>query len=301
MLHRLAPRPARLAAILALAATAALPAATQAQAAAGSTSATVSGMRYQFTMITGEESEAHGTVTVVGDRARVEMEKGSRAQAGGSGGTVSTKIDESRDWYLLTEGGRRITIVDPDEESYQEMDAASFTGLIGTVMQAVNTFMTMEVEKPSVSVQRVGDGGMVAGRRTERWALVQEFTTNVGMFGKTSREMHRVVTDYWIAPGLTLPDNPLFELVTRGETALAQADKRYVERVARARASLPKGAALRIIVTAASSELSDGTVKTPKVRRMEVSDLAPASVRGTLLEVPRGYQRSEKKGFSLDL
>ena len=298
MLRRLVPA-------VALVATTVFPAASRAQAVARAATVTSAGsstaLQYHFTMVTSEEKATVGTVTVLGDRARMDIEKGSSARVGSGGAKVTASSDDGHDWFLLTDGGRRIAIVDDDKEEYHEMDAATFTGLIGTVMRAMDTFMTMEVEQPSVFVQRVGDGGAIAGRPTERWAVVQEFTTNVGILGKTTREMHRVVTDYWIAPGLTLPDNPIFELVTRGETALAQADKNYVARVARARASLPKGAALRVVVTSASSELPNGVVKPPQVRRLEITDLASVSVKPSMLEVPRGYDRKDSgKGFSID-
>jgi hypothetical protein len=291
MLRRLVPA-------LALAATAALPAprALVAQSAVPATA-----LRYQFTMVTAEEKASRGTMLVLGDRARIDVEKGSEARVARGGARVTASSDGGHDWFLLSEGGRRIAIVDDDEEQYSEMDAATFTGIIGTVMRAVDTFMTMEVEQPTVSVERLGDGGTVAGKRTERWAVVQEFTTNVGMLGKTQREMHRVVTDYWIARGLELPDNPLWELVTRGETALAQADKGYVARVARARGALPKGAALRIVVTSASSELPNGTVKAPKVQRLEITDISTVTANRALFEVPRGYEKKDAgKGFSID-
>jgi hypothetical protein len=288
MLRRLVPA-------LALAATAALPAAPRALVAQSATAT-----RYQFTMTTAEEKSSRGTMLVLGDRTRIDIEKGSEVRVGSGGAKVTASNSGSHDWFLLTEGGRRIAIVDGDEEKYSEMDAATFTGLIGTVMRAVDTFMTMEVEQPTVFVQRLGDGGTVAGKKVERWAVVQEFTTNVGILGKTQREMHRV-TDYWIAPGLELPDNPLWELVSRGEAALAQADKEYVARVARARGSLPKGAALRVVVTSASSELPNGTVKAPKVQRLEITDIAPVTVNRALFEVPRGYEKKDAgKGFSID-
>ena len=284
--------------VLALLATAALPA-PRPLVAQSTSSATA--LRYQFTMSTAEEKTSRGTVTVLGDRARIDVEKGSSARVASGGAKVTASSDGGHDWFLLTEGGKRIAIVDSDKQSYAEMDAATFTGLIGTVMRAVDAFMTMEVEQPTVFVQRLGDGGTIAGKRTERWAVVQEFTTNVGIMGKTQREMHRVVTDYWIAPGLELPENPLWELVTRGETALAQADKKYVASVARARGSLPEGAALRVVITSASSELPNGTVKAPKVQRLEVTDISSVTVSRSLLEIPRGYEKKDAgKGFSID-
>ena len=288
MLRRLVPA-------LALAATVALPA-PRALVAQSATA-----LRYQFTMTTAEEKSSRGTMTVLGDRTRIDVVKGSTARVTSGGAKVTAKADGESDWFLLSEGGRRIAIVDDEKKSYAEMDAATFTGLIGTVMRAVDAFMTMEVEQPTVFVQRLGDGGTIAGKKTERWAVVQEFTTNVGLMGKTQREMHRVVTDYWIAPGLELPENPLWELVTRGETALAQADKGYVARVARARGSLPDGAALRVVITSASSELPNGTVKPPKVQRLEITGIAPVTVSRALLEIPRGYEKKDAgKGFNVD-
>ena len=284
---------------LALAATAALSAAPRTLVA--QSAPTVTAQRYRFTMVTAEDKASHGTLLAFGDRARIDIEKGSSARLSNGGAKVTASSDGGHDWFLLSDDGRRIALVDDDDEEYSEMDAATFTGIIGTVMRAVDTFMTMEVEQPTVEVQRLGAGGMVAGKRTERWAVVQEFTTNVGIMGKTQREMHRVVTDYWIAPGLELPDNPLWELVTRGETALAQADKGYVARVARARASLPKGAALRVVVTSASSELPRGTVKAPKVQRLEITDISSVSASRALFEVPAGYEKKDAgKGFSID-
>lgn len=283
-------------------ATATLAGAAGAQAEARAVASTrVDAMRYGFVMVTGEdEKPARGTMTSSGDRARLEMERGARVRVGGKHAGAEGRQD-SDDWFLLTDGGRRIAIVDDDERKYHEMDAATFTDIVGKAMRVVDKFMTMEVEEPTVTVERMGDGGVVAGQRTQRWVVTQEFTTNVGMFGKTERELHRIVTDYWIAPGLALPENPLFELVTRGEAALAQADARYVDRVRRARERLPRGAALRIMITSASSELADGKVKPPKVQRLEVTELTKVAIDPALLRVPAGYEKSKTDGLNIDI
>lgn len=263
-------------------------------------SRSVDATQYHFVMVTDKDgTPALGTVTFAGDRARMELAHGSHVSLGGDKAKARADQD-GNSWFLLSDGGRRIAIVDPDKERYQEMDASTFTDVIGKVMRVMDTFMTMEVKEPKVTVQKVGDGGTVAGVRTERWAVTQEFTTSIGMFGKTSQELHRIVTDYWVAPGMTLPDNPLFELVTRGEAALAQADRDYVARVAKARTMLPRGAALRVLVTSASSDLSSGEVKAPTVRRLEVTDLRRVSIDEGLLSVPEGYEKSKSTGFNID-
>src|SRR5690242_11386493 len=130
MLRRLAPAAALVATVLSS------PLAAQ-SATAVTRNAASNALRYHFTMVTGDDKATRGTVTVLGDRARMDVEKGSAARVGSGGATVTASSDNGSDWFLLTDGGRRIAIVDDDKEEYQEMDAATFTGLIGSVMRAV--------------------------------------------------------------------------------------------------------------------------------------------------------------------
>ncbi len=246
------------------------------------------GVRYTFTMTSSDDGDetSRGTVRTAGDRTRIDLQ--------GANG-------KSSNWLLVTDGGQTVAIVNPQERSYTEMSADKFANIIGTAMRVVDAFLTLKVEDVTVETQRVGPGGTIAGRPTERWALVQEFVVNVGMFGKTTPQLHRVVTDYWIARDTDMPRNPLFEMLAGAETALAQSDRDFVRLTETRRRQLPRGAPMRIVVTSAHSEADKLTADAPKVRRIEVTEYGVASVDLAALRIPAGYERKEAgKGFSFE-
>ena len=246
------------------------------------------GVRYTFTMPSRDDGDdtSRGMVRAAGDRTRIDLQ--------GSSGKSSS-------WLLVTDGGRTVAVVNPGERSFTEMSADKFANIIGTAMRVVDAFLTLEVEDVTVETQRVGPGGTIAGRPTERWALVQEFVVNVGMFGKTTPQLHRVVTDYWIARDTDMPRNPLFEMLAGAETALAQSDRDFVRLTETRRRQLPRGAPMRIVVTSAHSDADKLTADAPKVRRIEVTEYGIAAVDVAALRIPDGYERKEAgKGFSFE-
>lgn len=259
----------------------------QATAARPAAATTQRGLQYSFVMTSSDDrDESRGTVRALGDRARIDL-RGKRGK--------------SDTWLLVTDGGRTVAIVNPGERKYTEMDADKFANIVGTAMRVVDAFLTLEVEDVTVETQRVGPGGTVAGQPTERWALVQEYVVNIGMLGKTTPQIHRVVTDYWIARDAEMPRNPLFEMLSTAETALALSDRGFVSLTAAKRRELPRGAAMRIVVTSAHSEADKLTADKPKVRRIEVTQYGSASIDPEALAIPRGYERQEAgKGFHFE-
>jgi len=260
----------------------------QAVAARPASATTQRGLQYSFTMTSTDEKggASRGTVRSLGDRTRIDMQ--------GDHGKSDT-------WLLVTDGGRTVAIVNPTDRKFTEMDADKFANIVGTAMKVVDAFLTLDVEDVTIETQRVGPGGTIAGRPTERWALVQEYVVNIGMFGKTTPQIHRVVTDYWIARDADMPRNPLFEMLSTTETALAQSSRDFVRQTEARRRELPRGAAMRIVVTSAHSEADKLTADAPKVRRIEVTQYGVASIDAAALRIPEGYERQESgKGFRFD-
>jgi hypothetical protein len=242
------------------------------------------GRSYFFRLQTPDEGPTEGVMHVVGDRARIDI----RDAEGDDGGRV---------YLLLTNGGRTLVTVRPDEHRYSEVDAETIEGIIGTAMRAANIVMTMDMANSNVNGEKFGDGGTVAGLPTQRYRLTQEWEMDVGAFGKTERVRQRVVTDYWVNASAGLPRNPLVELVTTAPTALAQSDEKFVARSARTRASLFDAAPLRVVVHASKWE-HDGSTE-EEMYEYEITRILPASVDQRALRVPDGYRRDDDKGFDI--
>src|ERR1051326_6245200 len=96
----------------------------------------------------------------------------------------------------------------------------------------------------------MGSGGVVAGRQTRHYRLTQDFTVSVSALGHEGDDVHQVVvTDYWVDPTLRLVRNPVFDLVSSAESALAQQSLDFQRRTATARSSMFTAVPLRVAVT----------------------------------------------------
>jgi hypothetical protein len=240
---------------------------------------------YAFRVTPSDEQAFAGTARVSGDRARID---------------ARTKNDdcEPADYLLLSDGGRTVTVVNPRERSYSVTDARSFEHVVATAMRAVNVAVSTKLSDVRISTEELGAGDTIAGHPTRRYRLLQEYTANVGVFGfRGDAEEHVVITDFWVAPGLTLMRNPLVEMLATTETALAQTNGDFVARSAAARDGLFRGMPLRLIVAARSSSSKHEDKRAPSRLVVEVEKVVRGPVDRAALDVPTSYH-AKSGGFS---
>jgi hypothetical protein len=230
-----------------------------------------------------------GAVRASGDRGRVDVQR--------SGG------DGSRDYLLLGDGGRSVTIVNPRERSYSSTSAHAFERIVSTAMGAVQVAMSNRLSDVRIHAERLGAGDTIAGYPTQRYRLTQEYTTHLSVMGvDADPEYHVVITDYWAAPGLTLMRNPLVEMLATTETVMAQTDRAFVERSAAARDALFKGMPLRMIVAARSTGGGEKHGHDEPARlTVEVSRVVRGPVARAALDLPRGYRATAASGWKMRL
>jgi hypothetical protein len=233
------------------------------------------GYSYTFRAVSSDDDDkVVGTARVLGDRTRIDF----------------------REWHkhgylLLTDGGRRVALVDPRDEEYRTFERESFERVISTAMRKVDRVMTMTLRDVRISTERLGSGGTVAGYPTQRYRMVQRFQVGVGVLGLTKDMDQEIVTDFWVASRLELPPNPIMELLSTVESALAQHDASFVRRSLQARRSIFSGTPLKIVVTSRlHHEDEDDDVK---VRTIEITEIRRARVDPDIFRVPRGYERRE--------
>ncbi len=256
-------------------------------AAASAVSAqTVQGRRYALRMSSGGERELVATVREAGGRARIDVDRPHEPGPGG--------------YILVTDGGRTLILVHPEEREYSVVDDTTFERIVGKALRVVTQTGVLQVQVRDVKIvpERLGPGEAIAGHPTQHYRLTQDYTAFVGAFGIVSDEpIHKtVVTDYWVAPDVPLARNPLLELLAGVETALAQRSAAFVSRSAAARDSLFRGTPLRVVITARSSSGDDAV----KERRIEITDVAPAALDPAIWAIPQGYTRRQSD-FSFDI
>ncbi|HEV8263718.1 MAG TPA: hypothetical protein VGQ06_02125 [Gemmatimonadales bacterium] len=238
----------------------------------------VQGQRYTLRMTSEGASEIIATVREGNGRARIDFERSH-------GGPES--------YILVNHGTGTVVFVRPEEREYTVVDDTTFERIVGKALRMVTQSGVVQVQLRDVRItpERLGAGEPIAGRPTQRYRLTQEYRAYVGAFGIVGDEpVHQtVVTEYWVSPRLSLPRNPLVELLAGVETALAQKSASFVHRSAAARDSLFRGMPLRIVVTARSGSGDEPT----KERRIEVTDLGPAELDPAIWTIPRGYKQRQ--------
>ncbi|HEU4630698.1 MAG TPA: hypothetical protein VFS08_13185 [Gemmatimonadaceae bacterium] len=239
------------------------------------------GYTYDFRIETGDGDAIHGVTYVSGDRARIELRDGDG--------------DPKAGYLLVTDGGRTLVAVSPDRHEYSVTTAEQFERIVGTAMRAADKVLTLELDDLEVVGRRFDGDATVAGRPTRHARLSSDFTLRIGALGFTTRTQQHVDVDYYMAPDLALPRNPLFELFAGLPLVLAQHDRDFVTRQAAGRAALVgRGMPLKTVVTTRSRD-DDGDVEEHRAV-VEVTKVALARHDAELFRIPEGYRKTE--GFS---
>jgi hypothetical protein len=240
---------------------------------------------YDFRLDPGSKSGdvITGTVRVAGKRARIDTDEHKR--------------DGDPGYLLVDDDGRTVYAVHPDKKTYEQHDADEFARVVGTAMRAAQPVLKVSVHDARVDTARLGDGGTVAGRATQRVELTQRWSTSLRVLGFTKEGMHgSSVAWYWADPSFALMRNPLFDIVSTSLMALAASDNDFLSRADRARARLFHGSPLKATIRLTMTEEREDEVTT---LRYEVTKITAGGVRDADLDLPRGYTRESGRTIKM--
>jgi len=257
--------------------------ATATRAAAALAPRTMAAGRYEFTSTEDDGDVQVGAVAWSGQVLRIDMDRTrSRARRGASA-SVGTR--NRRGEYILVDfASNTVRTVKPEAREISELPLATFEQIIGKALGMVGSVVQMQVRDAGILANDVGPGGLVAGVRTQQFRIIEEYNVRIGVFGMNAEEKHhRVVTDYWVPVEAGMPRNPMFELMMRSNSALAQQDATHQANLSRARSALFRGYPLKAVVTVTEAG------ETPKRASVEVMSLSPAVPDAALFVLPTGY------------
>jgi hypothetical protein len=192
-------------------------------------------------------------------------------------------------YILATEGGRMLTVVDPEKKQYVEMNVETLLNSMTSVMNAVGGMMKMETSNVSVNVEKLGAGEKMQGYNTVKYRLTQDYTMKVSVLGMNSTNTTHSVGEYWYAPELTSIVNPFMQFGERvGQSALFR-NSDFLSKVQAARQQMGQGVPLKSVVTTQSSD--DKGRKTSSVATTEMLNIKQADVPASAFAVPAGYAK----------
>lgn len=252
--------------------------------------------RYEFTSTDDDGDVTSGAVAWTGQQMRIDLDRSrNRARRGNSNG-VSVSTGNRRGEYMLVDfASNTVRSVKPEDREISEMPISTFEQIIGKALGMAGSVVQMQVRDAGIIANDVGPGGTIAGVPTRQFRLIEEYDVRIGVFGMNAEEKHhRVVTDYWVPTEAAMPRNPMFELLMRSASAIAQQDATHQSNVSRARQALFRGFPMKAIVTVSESGES------PKRAAIEITSLSSAEPAAALFVVPTGY-RVKKNDMTFSL
>jgi hypothetical protein len=254
---------------------------------------------YEFTSTDDDGDVTSGAVSWNGQQLRIDVDRNrnrNTAHAGTGRAAVDVAPGNRRGEYMLVDfATNTVRQVKPAEREISEMPLATFEQIIGKALGMVGSVVQMQVRDAGIIARSVGPGGEIAGVPTQQFRMIEEYNVRVGVFGMNAEEKHhRVVTDYWVPTLAAVPRNPMFELLMRSASAVAQQDVTHQRNLNRARAALFTGAPMKAVVTVTEAGES------AKRSMIEITSLTSATPDAALFVMPAGY-RIKKHDLSFSL
>ena len=202
------------------------------------------GMSYSLKSSTG----TGGRVVADGANVRLEMENGAV--------------------MLTTDGGKTLTFLDPTKKTYATMAAADLVGV------------DIKVDNPKTTTRDLGDGGVLAGYPTRRWAVETSFDATIDTF-----KVHlSMLSESWRTEQLPEAAASIFAGQSV-RTGIAEIDK-ILEAMASANL---KGFPLKEVTTLRSK--AAGGKETSTTSTIEVSDIKKVNTTRATFAIPAGYKK----------
>ena len=251
--------------------------------------------RYEFTRIDDDGDVTSGAVSWTGQQMRIDLDRSRSKSRRGNGAAVNISSNRRGEYMLVDFSSNTMRTVKPEEHEISEMPLATFEQIIGKALGMVGSVVQMQVRDAGIIAKEVGPGGQVAGVQTEQFRVIEEYNVRIAVFGMNAEEKHhRVVTDYWVPTQAAPPRNPMFELLMRSASAVAQQDAVHQANIARARGALFRAAPVKAVVV-----VNEGN-ESPKRSTIEVTSLSSAVPNAALFVLPSGY-RVKKNDMNISL
>jgi hypothetical protein len=252
--------------------------------------------RYEFTSTDDDGDVTAGAVAWTGQQMRIDLdhERNSTRRSKNRGANVN--VTNRRGEYMLVDfATNTVRTIKPEEREISEMPLSTFEQIIGKALGMVGSVVQMQVRDAGIIARDVGPGGEIAGVSTQQFRMIEEYNVRIGVFGMNAEEKHhRVVTDYWVPTLAAMPRNPMFELLMRSASALAQQDATHQGNLLRTRRALFQGFPMKAVVTVTE------TGESPKRASVEITSLSSAQPDAALFTAPSGY-RVKKNDLSFTI
>ena len=195
-------------------------------------------------------------------------------------------------YFLVREGGKKMIVVDPAKKQYMEWDMASMLAGMSKMVNAMGGLMKFEMSDIKIDSRNLGGGEKLEGYPTVHYQMIENYTMNVKIFGRSSKSRTETTTDYWFAPSLRGLANPF---VANGRAMSESFDMfnnpDYKAQMAAAQARIQFSVPLKTVVRTVSTD--DKGKQKETVVTSEMVNFRNVDVPKSTFAIPADYKLIE--------
>lgn len=195
-------------------------------------------------------------------------------------------------YFLVKEGGKKMLLVDPANKQYMEWDIANMLSGLSKLTNAMGGMVKMEMSDVKIDAQNLGAGETIQGYKTEHYRLVQNYTVNMKVFGRSSKSRSETTTDYYFAPALKGLSNPFVSSGEKmGESFDMFNNPDFKSQMAAARSKIEFGVPLKTLIKTIRTD--DKGKQTVSNVTSEMLNFKNTDVPKSLFAIPADYKLIE--------
>ncbi|HUO83736.1 MAG TPA: hypothetical protein VM534_01360, partial [Thermoanaerobaculia bacterium] len=125
----------------------------------------MAGVSYEFASKTdgAQGSTMAGKASIEGKNLRLDIDEGDGV------------LFQDGMTVLSQDGGKTLTLLDPKEKTYYEMDLEQILSGMGAMLQAMGPMMKLSFENQKINVAEKGSGGAVEGFATTKYVVDSQY------------------------------------------------------------------------------------------------------------------------------
>lgn len=263
----------RIAVILTAAATAWLPAAS------------VAGIYYEVVTETAFEqgSATGGTRTAARAWAEDDNAKLVFADAGNEAASEGA-------WLVTRDGGRSMTLVNPGEKTYRELNLVGLSDRVGDMFKSLEGQADISFEQPKMKKISEQPGPEILGYETTHSVYASTYEIRIEIQGSTQAIETRLRREQWTTDQIEAPPGGLWPGAGTGTTGVRGLDAITGQESAAASQGFPLKS---VVVTTTTVQGTTSTTRsTTRVTGLEERDIEDA-----VFEIPSGFSPDESPGL----
>ncbi|HPR64050.1 MAG TPA: DUF4412 domain-containing protein [Thermoanaerobaculia bacterium] len=185
--------------------------------------------------------------------------------------------------FMVSNDGKAIYLVNPQEKTYTRFDAESLSQSLGSLMQSLGEMVEISIEDVKVNHTRGSNDQTLLGYPCEHHLVNSSYRMKVKVLFMKQVSDQKSKKEVWTTQAIELPIRDLFQ-ESRMKTGFADLDK-LIE--AESRTAVP-GFMLKSIITTVSEDKKGKTTTT--IQNYDVTSIKTESLADDLFLLPEGYR-----------